>query len=145
MIFLETVAPKGIFRMTVKNRQGEVIESYEESNLVVAAGRVNLANLLASEVTNRFIKTIGFGTNGAAPTSEDTALTDAFTKDVDSSSISSSSVTFNWTLDYSEANGKNIAEFGLITAAGVLFARKSRGIIAKDSEVAIAGQWTIIF
>jgi hypothetical protein len=44
----------------------------------------------------------------------------------------------------SQANGVAISEFGLLTAGGVLFARKTRPApIYKTSAISFQGTWTI--
>jgi hypothetical protein len=55
-------------------------------------------------------------------------------------------VQVNWKLLVSEANGKAIREFGLLTEDGTLFARRIRANpIYKESDISIEGEWIIIF
>ncbi len=54
-------------------------------------------------------------------------------------------MTFAFTLNTGEANGKTIQEFGLLCSDGTLFARKTRGGIVKADDISIAGTWTIKF
>ena len=90
---------------------------------------------------------IGFGTNGNVPLPEDTALKDAFVKDVTKIRFPSvGEVEFSWDLLTTEANGKEVIEFGLLLQDGTLFSRKTRvKPISKDSDIALEGQWVIIF
>ena len=57
------------------------------------------------------------------------------------------SVVFAFSLGTADANGLAIGEFGLLSAAGVLYARKVRAyqIINKDASMSLSGTWTIQF
>jgi hypothetical protein len=53
---------------------------------------------------------------------------------------------FNWPLAATEANGKEIREFGLFCTDGALFARRIRDRpIYKESDIALEGEWIITF
>jgi len=99
---------------------------------------------LANETAGNYITSISFGTATNRPTVGDIAITDAFTKNVSGYSFpSTTSVKFDWTLLTTEANGKAITEYGLLTQDGSLFSRKVRGVINKEADVLINGSWTI--
>lgn len=138
--------PTGVFTLNVF-RNGELIEVYEDNNLVVNASKQQLARLIGGDVANRSITKIGFGTSGTAPAAGNTTLTDAYVKLLGSVSYpTTDSVEYAFTLGTSEANGKAIIEFGLFTGGDVLFARKVRGgAILKDSDLSLAGSWRITF
>lgn len=137
---------KGIFTIQLIDTDDNVIEEYTGENLIVNTGRSGLAHLLAGDTTDREVERIGFGTSGTDPDSADTELTDAFEKAIDGFTYpDSQSVKFDFELDYSEANGKDIAEFGLICADDSLFSRKTRAVIEKTVDFKIVGSWTIIF
>lgn len=138
--------PEGIFSLEVW-RRGELIEVYEDENLVVDASKQQLARLIGGDVTNRSITKIGFGTSGTAPAAGNTTLTGAYVKALGSITYpTTNSVQFAFTLGTSEANGLSIMEFGLFTAGDILFARKTRaGAIVKDSDLSISGTWRINF
>lgn len=89
---------------------------------------------------------IGFGEGGSLPTPDDTALTKPYIKNVLSKKVNSdNSITFNYALEYNEANGKTIREIGLYCNDGVtLIAREVRDITVKDSDTAIEGEITIL-
>lgn len=129
-------------------QHGELIEVFEETNLVVDASKDPLAHLIGgtSQASNA-VTQIGFGTNGTAPAAGNTALTSAFTKAIDTVTYPSTGVAqFNFTLATTEANGKAILEFGLLTAAGALFARRVRAAaLNKDTDISLAGNWQITF
>ncbi len=138
--------PEGIFTLDVF-RKGELIEHYQDHNLVVDLAKQQLARLIGGDVTNRSITKIGFGTNGTPPAGGNTGLTGAYAKLIGSVSYpATNSVEFAFTLGTSEANGLSIIEFGLLTAGDVLFARKTRsGAIIKDSDLTLTGTWRINF
>lgn len=142
----DSVRVKGIFRLVVR-RQGELVEDYEDRNLVVDVARVALARLVSGDAAAAPINRIGFGTSNAAPDPADTALTNQLLKAVDGHTFpASGEVQFTWSLGTSEGNGMSIAEFGLICTDGSLFARKNRATaIAKDSDITLSGTWTIQF
>lgn len=142
----EAAKLRGMFEIFVF-RKGILIERSEDRNLVVDVARVGLARLISGDVSAAPIDRIGFGTNNAAPTPGDTALTEPLLKTVDGHSFpKSGEVQFTWSLATSEGNGKNIAEFGLVSSDGSLFARKNRSAaIAKDSDISLSGTWTIQF
>jgi len=138
--------PVGVLRYDVF-RDGVLIETVEEKNLIVDGAKGVLSALLGGAVSGKSITKIGFGTNGAPPAAGNTSLTGAYVKAVDSVSYpSTSSVRFNFSLGTSEANGTAIIEFGLITADNTLFSRRVRSsAINKASDISFTGTWTITF
>lgn len=139
-------APSGLFVLNVY-RRGELIERFEEKNLIVVGSQQIHAKLLGGAVTNQSVTQIGFGTSSAAPAFGNTALTDAFVKPVDTVSYpASNQVQFAFSLGSLEANGKAISEFGLLTPSNVLYARKTRSApLNKDTDLSFSGTWTISF
>lgn len=136
----------GILEYRIR-RNGEIIEGFRDNNLVVEVARDWLAHLIAGDAAAKAITKIGFGTNGDEPEDGDTALTDAYVKDLGAHTYPEAGmVKFDWTLSALEANGKSILEFGLICADDSLFSRKHRtGAIVKGSDIDMEGSWTIIF
>ena len=128
-------------------RDGRLVESVSGCNLVVVGSKTCLSRLVGGAVTGKQITTIGFGTSGTAPVAGNTALAGAFTKAVDSVTYpASNQVRFAFSLTTAEANGMAIMEFGLLSGDGTLFARKVRSAaFNKDSDVSVAGTWTLTF
>jgi hypothetical protein len=136
---------KGIFYMEVI-KNGVVIEKYEDKNLVVNNGRQIVMQLLGSADSNNKLTKISFGTNGTSPAGTDVAITGSFTKNLGVVSYPSiSSVKFEWTLGALEGNGISIAEIGLLSFDSILFARKTREVINKNSDIILNGSWVISF
>ena len=146
MYWYEVIPIRGIFGMKVY-RSGILIEKYEEHNLIVDTARFQMACLVVGDIDGRHVAQIAFGTNGTEPVVADTVITNPFIKPLsDYSFPESGTVRFDWDLSVEENNGMAIGEFGLLTADGTLFARKSRAHpIYKESDISIEGQWTIKF
>jgi hypothetical protein len=142
----ETLPMRGCFTMRVY-RRGELIERYEDHNLIVSGAQNAAARLLAGAGQGKHISKIAFGTNGNIPTPDDTEITSPFYKPVLSFSFpATGQVEFKWNLLSHEANGKAIKEFGLLCEDLSLFARKVRGeAIPKEADISLEGEWVIIF
>ena len=144
--FVEQPALRGRLCYTVF-KNGVPVEQFEDNNLIVTGARLQMAHLIAGDVSGRSINRIAVGTNSDVPTALDTEITDPFFKEVDGFEYPADGhVQINWKLLVSEANSKKIREFGLFTADGTLFARRFReNPIYKESDISIEGQWIIIF
>lgn len=142
----EKLKPRGVFTLNVY-RGENLVEQYTDNNLVVDSGRDAAAQCLGGvNQANNTVTKIAFGTDGTTPAGGDTAITGALEKALDGATYpSTGAVAFAFTLDNSEGNGMDIAEFGLITDGGDLFARKTRAIITKTVDIRLEGVWTIYF
>lgn len=142
----DNIKPRGVFTLNVF-KNGELIEQYTDNNLVVDSGRNAAAECIGgTNQANNVIDTIAFGTNGATPAGGDTTITGAFEKTVDGITYpSTGAAAVAFTLDNSENNGMDIAEFGLKTVGGTLFSRKTRAVITKTVDIRLEGTWTIYF
>jgi hypothetical protein len=146
----DAVSLRGIFTMNVYKGEGEnrkLIETFEDHNLIVNLARVSMAHLIAGDVAQRSMLSIAFGTNGTVPTVDDMDITNPYVKELGGVTYPQvGQVRFAWNLTTSEANGKAIMEFGLLTADGNLFCRRTRSTpINKESDISLEGTWTIIF
>ncbi|MGA4191063.1 hypothetical protein ACI2UG_04355 [Ralstonia nicotianae] len=128
-------------------RRGELIELFEEKNLIVVGSQPTHAKLLGGDVTSQSVTRIGFGTNGTTPVFSNSSLTGAYTKAVDTVSYpATNQVQFAFSLGTAEANAMAISEFGLLTAGGTLYARKTRSTpLNKDDDITFSGTWTVFF
>jgi hypothetical protein len=139
-------ALRGEFTLTITDRSGKVVEQYEDKNLIVNLAKSTLAALIGAGNGAKRISKIAFGTSSIAPDVADTVITNSISKTVDGVTYPEfNSASFAWTLDYAEANGVNIAEFGLLTVDDSLFARKTRTAIAKTADLRLTGVWKIVF
>jgi hypothetical protein len=142
----ETFPLRGMFELIVK-KDGKVIETYCDNNLIVNGARNQAARLFAGDGANRAIAKIAFGTNGTDPVVGDTAITNAFVKDVVGFEFPDmGQIQTNWILHTNENNGMAIMEFGLLSVDGTLLCRKVRTKpINKEADISIEGSWTWIF
>jgi hypothetical protein len=139
-------APSGLFLLNVY-RDGDLIEVFEEKNLIVDLSKQIHAKLLGGAVANQSVAQIGYGTSTTAPAAGNTGLTSPYLKALDSVTYPlTNQVSFNFSLGTTENNGVNIGEFGLFTAGGTLYARKTRTTaLPKASDLSFAGSWIISF
>ena len=154
---------RGEFTIKVKDRNGNVVYTHQDLNLVVTQSKTILALLLAGDTTKAVTK-IAFGQDSMSPAPDNETISGvqtislavgnnisgpdivALVKSLDGAVHSAlGQVIFQWSLDYEEANGLNISEFGLLSTDQHLFARKTRGAILKQSDLAMEGSWKIIF
>jgi len=143
----ERLQIKGVFYLEkICAKTGEILEIYTDNNLVVNGGRTAVTNLLGAGSATKQLTKISFGTNGTAPVGTDTAITGAFTKSLGAVTYPTiSSVSFAWTLGAAEGNGLGIREVGILCTDNTLFARKTRALIDKNSDIILNGSWTISF
>jgi len=145
MNIADETAMRGEFVLRVY-RKGELVEECIDHNMIMNVAKDAMARLIGGSGTGKTITKIGFGTNATSPTPDDTALSGSYVKNVTVVTYPDTGrVSFGWSLGTSEANGKAIAELGLICSDNTLFARKTRGVINKDADLSLEGTWTIIF
>lgn len=145
---VDVIAVRGEFTLIVRDAIGRIIEEYTDKNLIVNLAKTSLAALLGGNGANKNVSKIAFGTNGVAPDVADTVITGAVVKAIAGGSITYpefNSVLFAYTLGLAEGNGLAIAEFGLLSNDNTLFARKTRSVINKTSDISFSGTWKIIF
>jgi len=136
----------GRLRLVIR-RRGRVVEIDEDDNLVMDGPRADIASNLAGVPVDILpITHVAVGTNGTAPTGQDQAITNAFTKPLlQVTRPSPMVVVCTFQILSSDANGLAIREFGLLRSDGSLYARRTRGgkVIEKDSDIEIDGEWTL--
>jgi hypothetical protein len=138
--------PSGHLTVHVYDR-GKLIETWNGDNVIVNLVRAESARLFGGDVENRSISKIGAGTSGATPSAGNTSLSNQFLKNIDSVTYpAANSVEFAFTISTAEANGKAILEFGLLTGAGILIARRVRSsVLNKTSDISLSGKWRLNF
>lgn len=129
-------------------RHGRLVEAWESPNMaVVGSGLVN-AQMVSGGTAAGPIAQIGFGSNAAAIAYGNTALSlDAYLKAVDGVTYPApNQAAFAISLSTFEANGQTIAEYGLLTAGGILYARLVRAApLIKDQSMSFTATWTLSF
>ncbi len=139
----------GIFHLEVKNKNGEVVSSVTEKNVIVNAAKIALAHLISDgAASQKVVKHFAVGTSVTTALATDTQLgNQVFQNDVVSYDFpEDGQVRFNWELGFNDANGYDIAEFGLICSDGTLFAHRVRSsTVFKSDDLSFSGTWTIVF
>ena len=161
---IDRVDTRGILVVTVRDLKGNIVDYFEDANMIMTEAKNTLARLVGGDVTGKSVTKIALGNDASVPSPDNTSIggivsdslstglntvggvSVAYLKSLTSHTYPSSGrVSFNWALDYGEANGLEIKEFGLVCSDLSMFARKTRGTITKGSDLSITGVWTIIF
>lgn len=122
-------------------KTNKLLDTFQDKNLVVNLGKENIAKLLGG--AGFAITKIAVGEGSNLPTVNDTALTNAFTKNIDSVAYPAfDKVRFAFSFDSTEANGLTITELAMVNNNNQIFSRKTRAAIVKTSAILITGFWT---
>ena len=131
-------------------KQGNIIAKYDSHNLVVNAGTIRVAELIAG-VSTTSITHIGVGSGQADEDLSDTKMENQVLIPLIGRSANGGTAQFDFLIDHGDANGINISEFGLFFEDGVMFSHRLRkddetgeiGVIKKMSDMFIRGYWII--
>lgn len=143
----EKLSIEGRLRLRTYDKDGNLLNDWTGKNMVVNIGLTNLAGLLAGDGTAGFIIS-GYkaGTNPTAPALADAAITAPFTKVIAGFSYpAANEVDFNFTMELTENNGMNIAEYGMFDSNGRLFSRLTPPPVLKTNALRIVGDWLFSF
>lgn len=140
----EKISVQGFFEARIF-RNGKLIEEYRERNLITDIAKVTMSKLLAGETSGNSVSKIAFGTSNVAADPTDLEITNQWAKSINGFTYpEEGTVQFDWDLLVTENNGMSICEFGLLTAGGILIARRTRqNPIPKESDISIEGTWAI--
>ena len=146
----ECVVPKytGILHIEHLDKDGNVLHVTHSPNTITYDARTLLTYLLAGQsMSNKYVNALAVGTNGTAPTRNDTALgTQVDTLPVTYTFPQSDRVVFEAILPNSTpANTSTLREAGLFNTDLNMFARQAYGDIYKSSAIQLKYIWTIIF
>jgi hypothetical protein len=139
--------PRGFVDICVW-RAGVLIERTLGPNLIVGGSRFIHAQLLGAGGSGNTITQVGFGSSVLPAADGNASLSvDAYIKPVDAVSYpAANKVAFGISLGLVEANDLVLAEYGLLTATGRLYARLVRTApLVKDGSVSLSATWTITF
>lgn len=123
-------------------KDGELIETMVDNNLIVNAGQSWVMNLLKND-TPLYVEKIRIGSSSIAATVSDTNVTGFspdFTKNI-TAVVTGNVCSYNFTIDTTEANGNTIAEYGLLLDDNTMIARVVKTPIPKNSTISIEGNW----
>jgi hypothetical protein len=133
----------GTLHLRAYDTQGVELWRDTACNLIVASGYNAAAEALAG-VEGARIQKVVIGADGTWPQETDTEITGAEILVIQSVEYPApATVRFNFMIDYDVAVGMSIREFGLLTADGRLFSRKTREAIDKTAHMSIVGAWDI--
>lgn len=133
---------KGIFTLRVIDKNNNIVQYYDDPNLVVAGSKEIIATLLGG--TGGALTKVGLGTGTAEATIDDTALTSpAYYSFTSVEYPDTSTVKYNWYVGYDQLVGTAITEFGLLTENNKLFCRRVYPAINKNADLAFTGAWSI--
>ena len=140
---------EGIFNLKAINASGSVVSNITEHNVIVNGAKEALAKLISDgSDSSKAIKYFAVGTSGTGATVADTELGNkVYQNEIKGYTYPEvGQVCFSWKLGFSEANGNDIVEFGLVCEDGTLFSRKVRNSsVYKSDDLSFEGTWTIIF
>lgn len=146
--------------LTVRTRDaatGRVLRTYEIRNTVTYIGMGVLVGLITQRSIDTVpallkIASLKVGTGTTPPVRGDSALVDVapFSIPVDDVNKTPNvsgpyELRIGVTLGSGDANGKLLAEAGLFTAGGQMFARQVHPAIQKEAAIAIDYDWRIAF
>ena len=127
-------------------KNGMIIKSFHDHNLVVDTGRLRVAELVAGKKPGMHITQIGVGSGSETEKASDTSLTDQIIFPLTGTTLEGRDARFDFLIDNGDANGTNIQEFGLFCADNVMFSHRVRsGKIEKESDIQIKGYWVLHF
>ncbi|MCD8173821.1 MAG: hypothetical protein LUD76_10275 [Alistipes sp.] len=137
--------PTGRLSLIEYDTAGNVLWSDTGHNLIVASGYDAIAQSMNGN-PGAAVSHVAIGTRGDAPQDSDTEITDAVRIDFTSVEYPADGcVRYNFRIPADTAVGVPIREFGLITADGRLFSRKTRETIDKAEYMSLVGAWFINF
>lgn len=127
-------------------KTGALLRSEERHNLFVLTGRNLIRDALNGTSGTFTISHLGVGTGTTAAASTDTTLGSQVQRDaVTKRTAGSGSLTIQYYLASSAANGSTLTEAGLFNASsgGTMFARVVHTAIAKTASITVTYTWTI--
>ena len=143
----EGLRVSGSLKLKFYDSKGKLFREDIDHNLVVSSGVAFFARLLTGTTAGESISRIAVGTNHAFPQPTDSVITNSETFLLASreSLPGIGNAVFKTTIDYSQAIGINMAEFGLLTSTNTLVARRIIDPIVKTSVMRIEVEWIINF
>jgi len=146
------------------NKNGDTVHLVEGPNMIMTVAKDTLAHLIGGDTTGKSVTKLALGNSVALPAPDNTTIggitatslaagintsggvTCAYLKTIGGHTYPvAGRIAFSWALDYGEANGLEIREYGLLCNDLTLFSRKTRGVVTKSSDLSATGIWTIIF
>ena len=131
----------------VATRRGDIVEVFDDHNLVVDAGRELVALIMAGKQVTSITK-LGVGSGTTVESVKDTRLADCVYIPLTTRSVDGKTARFDFVIGTDQANGLNIHEFGLFADNGVMFSHRVRDKekdLVKADDLELTGYWEINF
>ena len=161
----ESMDMKGAITLRLEDANGRVVHQQHRATRLVMGGRANVARLFGGVTWGAppgKVTHIGVGTDGRAPTDDDTALfaersprnpiTDVVYTDFDDTSsgpaVKRTRVSLTAVFDFNQANDATpLREAGVFTAAagGVMYNRVTMEPVVKTNAFKLTVLWDIVF
>lgn len=143
----EGLRVSGSLKLKFYDGKGKLFREDIDHNLIVSSGVAFFARLLTGATAGESISRIAVGTNHAFPQPMDSVITNSETFLLSSREAlpGIGNAVFKTTIDYSQAIGINMAEFGLLTSTNTLVARRIIDPIVKTSVMRVEVEWIINF
>lgn len=134
----------GVLRLSIYDTEGNLIKKLKGHNLVVTSGLQFIARSIGGD-HSKSIDRVAVGTGSAIAKTTDTSLTDPQFISLAGFDVTyyNTNVVFNFVVDFAQAVGTTIKEFGLFLSDNALFSRKVVEPIEKTATIRIVGEWTI--
>ena len=144
--FQDTVEPcKGEFHIDVL-KNGRIVKTISDHNMVVDVGRIRLAELAAGTKANQHITQIGLGSGSETEDASDISLTNQTLLPLSGVTVTGRDVRFDFFVDTDQANRLQVHEFGLFCADNTMFSHRVRsGVIEKENDIQLKGYWILHF
>jgi len=155
---------QGELKVRYFDRSGRVVHNVEGPNMIMTVAKATLAKLIGGDTSGKSVTKLALGNDAAVPSPDNATIggivstslisgannvlgiTCAYLKTLAGHTYPAEGrIAFEWALDYGEANGLEIKEYGLVCGDLTMFSRKTRGVVTKSSGLSATGIWTIIF
>ena len=144
-LFTEQVQPKGTLKIEVFDKDGQLKDSREITNLVVSTGKNFVASRMVGTAKNPMSHmAIGSGTT-APDVGNTTLLTELGRVAITSATLNANSVTYSALFNEGVGTG-SITEAGIFNnvTAGDMLARTTFGVVTKTASDSMSISWTVV-
>ena len=144
-LFTEQVQPKGTLKIEVFDKDGQLKDSREITNLVVSTGKNFVASRMVGTAKNPMSHmAIGSGTT-APDVGNTTLLTELGRVAITSATLNANSVTYSALFNEGVGTG-SITEAGIFNSvtAGDMLARTTFGVVTKTASDSMSISWTVV-
>ena len=142
---LDSLKFAGRLNIVLVDKDGNIKEQREETNLVVNAGLNFICDRMEGTSQNA-MSHMGVGSSSAAPTAGDTDLGSLIgsRESIDSAAVSANTIQYSCTFEAGDGTG-GIQEAGIFNAAsgGTMLCRTTFDVVNKQADDTMTITWTI--